>query len=83
MNGYHLVVHGEAVKVLLACRAQRRHQLIRILDQLAANPFATGDFQERDEAGREQEVKLVSGFILTYYADHAVKELRVTDIETP
>ena len=30
---------------------------------------------------REQQVKLIHGTLVTYYADHAVKELRVTEIE--
>jgi hypothetical protein len=81
VNDYGLVVHGEAVKLLLACGAERRRRLLGALDALAADPFQQGDFQVQDTSLRQQQVKLVHGMLITYYADHAVKELRVTEIE--
>jgi hypothetical protein len=81
MTEYELVVHGEAVRLLLACTADRRRRLITALEALAMDPFQSSDFQVRDATLREQQVKLVHGMLVTYYADHAVKELRVTEIE--
>jgi hypothetical protein len=78
---YRAVVHGEAVKLLLACTARERQLLLRLLDQLESNPFRKGDFEVKDETGRMQQVTGVAGFLVTYYADHAVKEVRVTEIE--
>jgi hypothetical protein len=78
---YRAVVHGEAVKLLLACTARERRLLLRLLEQLESNPFRAGDFQVKDETGRLQQVFGVAGFLVTYYADHAVKEVRVTEIE--
>ena len=78
---YRAVVHGEAVKLLLACPARERRLLLRLLEQLEANPFREGDFRVKDETERLQQVTGVAGFLVTYYADHAVKEVRVTEIE--
>jgi hypothetical protein len=78
---YRAVVHGEAVKLLLACPARERRMLLRLLEQLETNPFKEGDFQVKDETGRMQQVIGMAGFLVTYYPDHAVKEVRVTEIE--
>jgi hypothetical protein len=78
---YRAVVHGEAVKLLLACSSRERQSVLRLLGQLESNPFKEGDFQVKDETGRLHQVIGIAGFLVTYYADHAVKEVRVTEIE--
>jgi hypothetical protein len=69
------------LKLLLAASAHERMRLIQFLERLEADPFREGDFQIQDESGRTQQVSCVSGFLITFYSDHAVKEVRVTEIE--
>ena len=52
------------------------------MEGLQTDPFQRGDFQVKDAEGREQHLKLVAGFRVTFYADHAVREVRVTDLES-
>lgn len=58
-----------------------RDAILRFLDDLASDPSRNGDFEERDNAGRAVQVKIVGKFALTYWADHPVKEVKVTHIE--
>lgn len=48
---------------------------------MASDPLKTGDYEERDEIGRPVAIKIVGEYALTYWADHAVKEIKVTRIE--
>ncbi|MBI4028208.1 MAG: hypothetical protein HY360_24700 [Verrucomicrobia bacterium] len=51
------------------------------LRSLAANPYQKPDFKERDEIGRTVHLKVVGRFMVSYWLDHAVKELRIVHIE--
>jgi len=42
---------------------------------------APGDFQQRDTAGRLHEVALIYDWLVTYWTDHAVRELRIVNLE--
>jgi hypothetical protein len=46
-----------------------------------ATPFRAGDLQERDAQGRVHEVLVVGEWLVTYWLDHAVRELRVVRLE--
>ena len=80
-RGWKLVLNEGAVERLLACRAKRRQTLIRFLEELRAEPQSRGDFQERDDTGRELQVKRHHEFLLTFWTDHSAKEVRIVDIE--
>ncbi len=55
--------------------------ILAFLESLAGNPGKPGDYEERDEIGRPVQIKIVGSHSLTYWADHAVKEIKVTKIE--
>ena len=54
---------------------------MQFVSSLGENPFATGDFSEKDDAGRTVQVRLVGRFAITFWADHAVSEVEVTHIK--
>lgn len=54
---------------------------MRFISSLAENPFVTGDFSEKDEAGRTVQVKVLGRFAITFWADHAASEVKVTHIK--
>ncbi len=81
ISGYKLVVDGEAVHVLLKCDSRSRQQLLRFLDGLSSNPHQKGDYRLQPPNDRNYEVKLIAQFKVTYWADNAVRELRVVDIQ--
>ena len=65
-----------------APRSGSQHLMIMgFVAWLGTNPFAVGDFSEKDNAGRTVQVKVVGRFAITFWADHAVSEVKVTHIK--
>ena len=58
-----------------------RHRILSFLESLANDPERVGDYTERDDAGRSVQIKIVGDYALTYWVDHALKEVKVTKIE--
>lgn len=48
---------------------------------LAGNPNMIGDFSEKDGAGRTVQIKIVGRYAVTFWADHAVSEVKITHIK--
>jgi len=48
---------------------------------LARHPFEPGDYREAGLKGREYEVKLHDDLIVTWWVDHAAKEVRIVRLE--
>lgn len=43
----------------------------------------TGDFTELSPIdGRALDIKIISDYAITYFVDHAVKEIKVVDVES-
>ena len=81
MESYRLVL-GEAAGMSFAKAsrtAQRR--LIPILDVVKATPFRRGDLQESGVDGREHQVLVFGDWVVTYWSDHAVREVRIVRLE--
>ena len=57
---------------------RERQRLMNFLETLADDPFQEGDFQEKDDDGRTVEVKILGQYAVTFWADHALKEVKVT-----
>jgi len=60
---------------------RERALILAFLDQLQFNPNRPGDYEETDSVGRRIQIKIIGKYALTYWADHAVKEVKVTNIE--
>ena len=59
---------------------QQRRMVMDFIRSLAVNPNTTGDFSETDETGWTTRVKIVGRYAVTFWADHAVSEIKVTHI---
>jgi len=70
-----------AAMTLAAVSRSQQRRLGVILDGLKTVPFRSGDFQQRDAAGRLHEVALIDNWLVTYWSDHAVRELRIVSLE--
>jgi len=66
---------------LLALKSSHRQQLIQALEALATEPLQRGDFEGKDAAGRSIQVKVAGSFLISYWPDTFVRELRVINIE--
>ena len=78
---YEPVLSSKAAAFLVALSKARQRKMIGLLDQLADSPCQIGDYFEPDESGREVQFILVRDLLIAFWADHAVRELRIVDIE--
>lgn len=78
----YLPVFSEAAAEALL-QLPRRHQrrVISLVQQLAARPHIRSDYRLPDESGRPIEHLAVEDYILGYWIDDAVREVRIVEIE--
>jgi mRNA-degrading endonuclease RelE of RelBE toxin-antitoxin system len=79
MTRYTVFIHEEILVSAPKSGAQRR-LVMDCIRRLGDDPFRNADYTETDEAGRELAVKIAGHFAITYYVDHAVKEVKVIDV---
>lgn len=81
MLSYGYALGDEAVHAFTSLPVRRRENLLRIFEHLARYPKQEGDFQESGASGRVYEVKLHDNLLLTWWVDHAVREVRIVRME--
>ncbi len=77
---YAYSLHESAVLALVALHDSERRELLDACDALARSPGRSGTEQVIDEVGRTNEVVYTAHFRVIYWADHAVKEVRIMDV---
>jgi len=70
-----------ATTSLLNLPKARQRLLGRLLFGLAETPTQPGDYSTSDESGRSVQHILVGEFHLSYWPDHAARELRIVEID--
>ena len=80
MQPYKVLV---SIQILQLARPtpQDREKMLSFLESLAKDPNKAGDFEEHDDIGRPVQTKIIGNYALTYWADHAVKEIKVVKVE--
>lgn len=81
MRAYEVILHERAWAALAATRGAETRRLFARLDEVKAQPFRRGDFQQRDASGRSNEVVLLGDWLVTFWSDHAVAHIHVVDLE--
>jgi hypothetical protein len=81
MEPYDFALGAEAVHWFASQTSRQRETLIQIFDVLARHPLAAGDYREVGHSGRAFEVTLAEDVIVTWWADHAAKEVRIVRLE--
>ena len=80
---YRVVLFSEILDMLLhRIRSSERERVIDFFETLANRPSMSGDYEETDSDGRINQVKIVGRWAITYWPDHAVREIRVVRIES-
>ena len=59
------------------CEQKRLAYACRLLAQ---KPYREGDYAATDSVGRSVQNILLDDWVFSYWADHAHKELRITDV---
>jgi hypothetical protein len=79
--GYRPVFSDGVAEFLLRLPKRRQKEVIALARQLAAHPRVRSDYSLPDESGREIEHLMIENFVFSYWLDHAVREIRITDID--
>ena len=80
-ENWQFVLNETSVHFLLGTTARHRQGLIRAPEAIAADPLQKGDFEGRDAAGRPIQIKVAGLFLISFWPDTFVRELRVINIE--
>ena len=80
-KGWQFILNETSVHFLLSIKSGPRQKLMRARDALASDPLKRGDFETRDATGRAVQLKVAGPFLISYWPDAFVRELRVINIE--
>ena len=81
MHPYEAVFARKAVEFLLRASDDEVAEVEAWMRRVERAPYTPGDYIERDEAWRDLQVAVLTSTALTYWADHAVCEVRICRIE--
>lgn len=76
LEPYLVFIEERAAQTILSLPSGERSAVMGTIRSLAADPFQEGDFLESDSTGRDTYCLLVADYALSFYPDHAVKELK-------
>ena len=78
---YDVVAPLSRLAVFHAATRRERKLLLDFFDQLARSPATTSEWTLIDQAGRTNYQAAVGRFLITYWADHAVREVRIVRLD--
>jgi hypothetical protein len=82
MTPYRVFIAAEVIATLRT-RPRREQQVItRLFDELARDPARPGDYAEQDEIGRPIQVVISGRSAVCFWADHAVREVKIVDLQS-
>ena len=79
--GYRVFVAVDVVAAIRQCNPSERRGIMLLLEQLAQDPYRSGDYVESDEIGRPIQVVITGRNAICFWADHAVREVKVLDLK--
>lgn len=80
MAPYGIFMRLEAVNSFKITKGIQRQQISSFIDSLAGDPNRPGDYSEKDDSQRQMEIKVIGQSAITYWTDHAVREVEILDI---
>ena len=78
---YRYVVDCDVAEKIFTLPRSHRDHFIKYFRQLADNPFQRGENSFCDSTGREIQKKRFGPWLISYWADHAVNEMRIVGIQ--
>jgi hypothetical protein len=81
MTAYSVYLEAGVVEVLAGLKIAERNRILRLLEKLRTDPFLEGDYIESDDIGRPMQVLVVGHHAVVFWADHAVKEVKILDLK--
>lgn len=80
-SDYSSHLSAEAVAFVVSLPKRRQQTVLDIAERLAEQPQRISDFQSQDAVGRDIDNLQLGQYLFTYWIDHAVKEVRIIDIQ--
>ena len=77
---YELFVERSTGKQIKRLRGKRRRAVFDFLDLLVADPFIDDGISFEDHKGRLLQKITMAGLVITFYADHALKEIKILTV---
>ena len=77
LDKYDLLVEQEAGEKLKRLRGNRRRAVFDFIEMLGRDPFIDGGIQFEDRKGRRLQKVSISGVVIAFHVDHAVKEVKI------
>ncbi len=71
-----------AAEFILAQSKRRQRKIMQRAYELARYPFLESDYRLVDSDGRTIDHLLVDGVVFSYWVDHALKLVMITEIES-
>lgn len=81
MSPYEPVLSSKALATVLNLPKRRQQELSDILFQLASFPSQPGDYSLAEDSGRDVNYILIGNYVIGFWPDHAVSELRITEVD--
>lgn len=81
MDKWRLVLDEGAFQFLISISAAERRRLLAMFEVLRNNPHRPPEYFARDATGRTLLVQATRPFLITYWLDSFVSELRIVNIE--
>jgi hypothetical protein len=78
---YGYALGDEAVHAFTGLTAKSRQRFLRACENLARYPRQSGDYQEPGATGRIYQLKLIDDLLITWWVDHAVREVQIVRLE--
>jgi mRNA-degrading endonuclease RelE of RelBE toxin-antitoxin system len=78
---YRPVFSDAAADALLKLPRRRQHKALALIHQLASRPHVRSDYTLPDESGRPIDYLAIEDYVLGYWVDDAVREVRIVEIE--
>jgi hypothetical protein len=78
---YKFVVDDRVLEIFAGSTRRQREELLRIWRELAASPYRKGEWYQRTAAGRELQVQRSGRWLVRYWRDDPVLEIRIVDVE--
>ena len=81
MRAWKVVLDEDAFHYYLGRRAQERHRLLTVFGQLRNDPYQKSSYTAKDSTGRDLSVSVAQPFLITFWLDAAVFEIRIVNIQ--
>ena len=77
---YGYVADHTVVEFFSFVTSRERSELLGVFDSLTRDPFQRSSYLQKTLEGRELQVKRFGRWLVTYWLDQPVKEMRIVDV---